>query len=121
MIKEIKQFTIDRRNWGMRALLNKNGTMCCLGHLAKACGLPDASLRTDDGDSLALPRSHFADAGYPAKFARNNFDVQHLAAEINDNDNMSRPEKEQRITTLFKAHGIKVKFVGKFRKGLRTV
>lgn len=61
------------------------------------------------------------DYGYPADFAWDRFDCGTIAAEINDSQTLSRPEKERRIKLLFKSRGIKVKFVGKYRPGPRTV
>lgn len=67
----ITELVIDRAKWGVGALLNRDGTMCCLGHLSVACGIPKSSLMyTDVGYTgpIALPHEGWTEL---PDFARN--------------------------------------------------
>lgn len=115
MSKNIKKLVIDRALWGSASLLRRDGRMCCLGHLGKACGVPDeAMFNVGTPDGLLKIESN----KYPRKFDNtrwanyNDFGVVDIATEINDS-NKSLKEKEYRLKILFKAHGINLSFKGK--------
>lgn len=110
---EIKNMTIDRADWGKGSLLKANGQMCCLGHLGAACGVSFQSLLPNGFPHHIDNNERFK---YPKKFAKNRWNVNNLAADINDCHTMKIAEKESRIRLLFAGHGIKVKFVGDRRK-----
>lgn len=117
---EIKRLVIPREKWGSGAMLiskpypdEDDGKMCCLGHLAKACGSPDRDLR-----NYGMPTTS-VEARYPKAFKTSHpatdWGAQHLAAEINDSKTMSGPEKERKLKILFGSRGIKLEFAGKGR------
>lgn len=115
----IKSFEIPRDKWGTGRLLNNDGTMCCLGHLGRACGITDPALRSEG----AYPNRNWTKFGYPKKFTTEDgtADAMTLAAGVNDDMRLSRPEKERQIKVLFASRGIKVTFTGSYPAGKRKV
>lgn len=120
----IKKLSIDRALWGQGALLNEDGTMCCLGHLGKACGLTDRQLAKRDKDyflSIGMPNetSQKAKRLYP-KWALEDTGVgadpsdAEQAAIINDGI-LSPAMKEAKLKAIFKRNGIALTFKGKFK------
>ena len=130
----LKELTIDRSKWannstkealGNSELLNEEGNMCCLGFYAKACGFTDASIqgvavpsrlsRNTKETVPGLTNSVYTDSdGFSRARAT---DLSDEAISINDStyDTNSR---ERALKALFKAHGTKVKFVGRYPKGI---
>lgn len=104
----IKKLTIPREKWGKGSLLLPDGKMCCLGHLGKACGYTDDQLR---GNGMPGEVSNWG-YKYPNAF-KDMYGADEIAAQINDADNMSGPEKERQLKILFKSRGIKLNFTGK--------
>jgi len=116
----IKAFSIDRKLWGKGALLNDDGTMCCLGHLGRACGIGNKELK----DAFSSGYEEWTNRGYPFEFCadeRNPRVATELAIMINDSDLMARPEKERRLKVLFRSRGIRLTFRGKYPPGPRKV
>lgn len=124
---EIKKLVIAREKWGRNALLigrlrddsgNDEGKMCCLGHLAKACGSSDNDLL-----DLGMPSTNIA-ARYPKAIRgygsrdeghENDWGFCTFASEINDSDHLSGADKERRLKVLFRSRGIRLSFTGKGR------
>jgi hypothetical protein len=129
----MRDFVIDRSKWrcggdtndnataglGETALLNNEGFMCCLGHIAR---------------QLKWPKDLLLDEGYPAcaasqlggkkvnksilisKDVDGEYDDSEFttgAVKINDDGKTSVKEKEKLIKALGKKHGLNIKFVGK--------
>src|ERR1700722_8373439 len=101
------QFTVDRKMWNrapsetphkISALLLNDGSRCCLGHLAKACGVPDKLML-----NVAMPYTLLdLDATEHAKLPKE-LDVftANVLANINDNSGIDDDERERRITEKF--------------------
>lgn len=115
-MKIIKQFTIDRKKWArgrekVNKLLKNDGTMCCLGFYAKACGLNDEQiLHTGAPHQLLVP--------LPRQMAwlvdEANCDATTDASDlIFANDSMLRDgPRERKIIKIFAQKGIEVTFKG---------
>ena len=109
----ITELVIDRARWGTTALLNTDGTMCCLGFLSRACGVPYEQML-----NVSFPRYGWANEfGVNIEFvAELTADrVHRLAAEINDNTNYSKEQKETMLIDLFAKNGITLSFTGEHR------
>lgn len=109
----ITELTIDRARWGTSALLNKDGTMCCLGFLSKACGVPDEWML-----NVSFPRRGWAsEFDVNIEFVR--LDVYARspadAAKINDSNEYSKEQKETMLIDLFARNGITLSFIGEHR------
>ena len=128
---DVKSFTINRKYWARgngtdvsNHLLNRNGTRCCLGFYAQACGIPDKELRgvglvSDVVRSSTVEwNTRLADDSKLLAFAQDKPTTQAL---VDTNDSYigeyrsspaSEEEREKKIANLFKRFGITVKFVG---------
>lgn len=116
MSKKVTEFVVDRAKWktedlpnalfGNTALRNRQGMQCCLGFLARTCGY-----KVKDIISVGLP--YMIDD--TSKFAACGIDPRAIdgAAEINDDNTLSRKEREARLKVFFAKRGIKIKFVGR--------
>lgn len=115
------KLVIDRSKWGCGALLNKDGTMCCLGFLSKACGYNELRLPAPDWyDSPTSSALGFPDPDWvnvPAPFIVLEKDttgkaVWRTAAKINDDVKITWASKESLLITLFAKHGVELSFEG---------
>ena len=111
-IRPVKSFVIDEGKWSCardsrsdQTLLSKNGSKCCLGFLALACGATTKEI-ADEGDLSRLGLSNFGLNGR----------VHDRAIAINDDWEMPFETKKEKLTELFKKRGIVVKFVDR-KKG----
>lgn len=129
----ITKLVIDRAKWGVGCLLRgpnnllnhdpagwgplrEPGKMCCLGFLAKACGIPDEKLV-----DLGFPEASWS--AVPVPFRKlNDYDTviaqQHpmyKATTINDSE-YPQEEKEKMLTELFAKEGIELSFEGVARE-----
>jgi hypothetical protein len=104
----VTEFTIDRAKWGKHMLLDENGKMCCLGFLSLACGVPSDELLFTTHPEHKWPVNN--------EFKRDEFghstELGRILAGINDGNNYSLSDKEDRITNIFADNGIKVTFIG---------
>ena len=122
------KFRINRKTWarGLNtfntgSLQNSDGTKCCLGFYAKACGVPTAELRAcgylnaigfeRTMNKKPIPEGLFRfirkrDPGTGKK-------VEEKAVSINDSTLLTEPEREQMLTKLFKSVGVEVEFYGR--------
>ena len=110
-----KEFTIVRSKWahggtqnerilGPTNLLNDKGNMCCLGFYAEACGAPKTYLR-----GRAYPGSEIP--------LMQTIGLCGDAIRVNDRGGDNKAiEKELKV--IFKSRGVKVKFVGRYLKGV---
>lgn len=104
----VTELIIDRTRWGQAALLNNDGTMCCLGFLSKACGVSDDLLV-----GVAYPQLAWINRfGVNKEFAG----AVALAASINDSSQYTKEEKEIILIQLFKDNGIALTFTGNHRE-----
>jgi hypothetical protein len=113
----IKELIIDRARWGQSALLNKDGTMCCLGFLSKACGVHDEVML-----DVALPRFDWIkeyninkEFGIGTALAIDRASAAGAAAKINDDNSISKSEKETKLIELFAKNNINLSFIGEHR------
>lgn len=103
----IKTLTIYRNFWGMHNLLSDTGNrMCCLGHLGLACGIPKEKMRSVGSPSSLEDKFN---AKYPKQFTETFFDQ---AVVINDQEDLTTKEKEEKLRILFKRYGVQLRFTG---------
>jgi hypothetical protein len=114
MKKEVKEFTINRSRWhtgegtkGWKSALFVPETkrMCCLGFYGKCLG------RTQKDMSKKLWLQDTTTYEYSVGVL--DYDTQTDLANVNDDEDMTLPQKEKEIKAIFAKKGIKVKFVGK--------
>lgn len=127
-LKAVKEFAIDRSKWHTGdARNNRRGDaiidsalyvqttkrMCCLGFFGAACGLSKTKM-TGHGYLTDLNGYDF-ETNQIEEFFEDRLPhyLQKNLARINDDDDMTLPEKEKNIKDIFSKRGIKVKFVGK--------
>lgn len=100
------------------ALLRRDGTMCCLGFLARDCGIPETSIRF-------VPSPKFTDAEYDNRWPQGTFDMvksttrknsQLIAQMISVNDDVSllNEEREGRLRELFLRLDYEVEFINNY-------
>lgn len=117
----LTEFSIDRAKWGSGALL-RDGRMCCLGFMSKACGVPDDMLegRLFPGYKWPVPEAFKPSAPRPTDVP--NTDRARGAAvdasNINDDKGIDWPDKEVQLIKLFKEHGITLSFYGEHQPPL---
>ncbi len=124
MSKDIKEFKINRKNWGSSArFLRLNDSMlkesysgkkCCLGFLATACGIPVKAI-TDIcflSSSLISEENTRKIPDFIFDRFDDKFTVEKKLADINDDIELTRKEKEEQITKIFADNGVKVTFTG---------
>lgn len=133
-MKTKMSFQINRKRWvrgcgievmdkyGSTSLLNENGNMCCLGFLAKKCGLKNEDIMGID-DPLGLVNSYednnnilekIKDTPYIYlldKDLNEHSEIGVKLMQINDRQKDSET-REQDLADAFKTIGIQVKFVG---------
>lgn len=110
----LTKLTIPRKLWGRHALLNLDGTMCCLGHASVACGVPKEKLR-NEGSPLGMPLLVWThDYNVPAWITHEDNGARRCAAGINDraDEESSDADREAELITLFKNKGIELVFTG---------
>lgn len=143
--KDIKSFTISRSIWargsintenGKNALLNSNGSMCCLGFYTKKCGFLDNEILNIGTPSVlynnfAITKGRAWLANYEQKpiydiswktkllFNKNltfskkgdDSDITDLLTDYNDRIDFSEEDREKIIKKYFAKIGVKVRFV----------
>lgn len=113
-IKRAKKFTIDRSKWYRgkgdcnSKLLRKDGSMCCVGFYAKACGLSDEDI---------IDKPTINDVYVIEEHEENRIEVSDPVINIiyntNDNVNISEADREKGIYEQFIEMGVQVDFVDK--------
>lgn len=110
------KFTVERATWmrgaGTSTLLSTGGCRCCLGFVAKQCGISDAYLlRKATPPSLSkenrklLPQWLFTeDSFFSSEDGLN-------AMEINDSYVYSDAEREEKLKEIFTKHGDEIEFI----------
>lgn len=118
------KFTVDRSKWrfgggkhfdtkGETQLLNNRGYMCCLGFCMKQLGLDDNLIRDKAAPAnVMLKHNDFVSCGPYGTIKNSSLSME--AMRINDNDNISGPERERRLIELFSEHGHEIEFVGEY-------
>lgn len=111
----ITEFVINRAEWRRgkltlasgNSLLNDDGTRCCLGILARACGIPDKCLL-----HVEFPTEVYrSERGKFPDFLLANF-VERGIARINDSGALDESSLEEQLAAKFAEHGITVRFEG---------
>jgi hypothetical protein len=100
----------DKTGQGSAALLNREGYMCCLGFRCHQLGIPKKDLlgcEFPESTGWQVIPDLLTTKGSNTVFTEE-------AAEINDNTEMSRTQREQRIKEHFAKKKIKVVFTGKY-------
>lgn len=110
----LPRLIIPRRLWGLNSLLNPDGTMCCLGHAAKACGVPDNRLL-----GVGLPERDLDVPAWMLPRYNGNSDIvgtsaRGRASTINDDQVMPVDRKEEALIKLFGSMGTELTFVGDY-------
>lgn len=119
------KYTIDRTKWlrgegsMVSDLLREDGKMCCLGQIAKQCGLKPKELR-NTASPMSLdqkPAEKFRKAlpwllkvdKVDAEFE--NTHICGVAMEVNDREKLSDAKREARLTAIFAKRGIELEFI----------
>lgn len=123
MARVSKTVTINRRTWGKRKLRRENGQQCCLGFVARHCGVSIAVL---DG-MMPWSRRPNSITDLPHAEQTKVFGVFPLLKTyendlIDVNDEViepgsgvtSRPDRELQIARLGKLAGVRFQFAGKY-------
>lgn len=118
-MSEPKKFTIERSTWragkygdyqvgaGRTELLNDQGYMCCLGQVLLQSGLAEHQIKNKE-TPYGTRIENFLCTGI------NNTRLAIDAMEINDDKNLTTPQREQRLIELFKQHGYTLEFIGTY-------
>ncbi len=110
----LTEFTVDRSRWlrgegtnASRLQREADGKRCCLGFMCFAAGVPEKSII-----NVGLPSrlSYSELLLLPDTLRSSGSNVQQIVTN-NDQQNMSGPAREAKLTELFQAAGIKVTFV----------
>lgn len=131
-LKPNHSFTIDRARWlNGRTMYGENSyllrvsdrLMCCLGFMAESCGVNTGSMEdvetvsciANDLDTRLPNELQFlvTTGGEPGYAWRDS----HAAIElmkVNDDANLTPEEREERLISIFRSHGVEVRFVGSY-------
>lgn len=116
------KFTVDRATWArgdanFSRLLTYAGNRCCLGFMAKQCGVPDSvilDVRSPSGldasDQQLLPK-WLLDVDAERAQAGNSPNC-YLAMEANDHNQLSDQEREKKLKEIFAQNGDEIEFIG---------
>lgn len=110
----ITKLVIDRQLWGKDALLNPDGTMCCLGFASLACGVPLNHLTTPYDGTIGYPLNNWVNVN---KWMRDPYlaaEAARHATSINDGDDILSV-KEEKLIKLFADNGVELSFTGEPR------
>lgn len=132
----LTEVEIDRAKWLTGEALSEGavldsglrdrqtGMQCCLGFVCRAVGFSQKAI-TDQGmpyelDSTVRGKSRLIKAGLATDMSDDPWGddplahVATVAANINDNDGLTRRERESKVKAQLKELGFKAKFVGKY-------
>jgi|SRR5271166_5037922 len=106
----MKTIIITRKYWGQNQLRSPNGTKCCLGFACEAYGVPAEKTLDETYPWCLEPKLQ---KKLP-KWLRSGVDDEavRLAAAINDDYQMKREAKEEKLKELFLKHKIRLIFRG---------
>lgn len=127
-MKDIKKFSINRKTWLRYRkdldkmyypfLLNRHGMQCCLGQVARQCGITDDYLM-----NIGPPSEAICDDGYDNQFffmfmtkdeagdLENNDNIFAVnCMKINDDRDTDDAEKERRLIEEFGSRGYELSF-----------
>lgn len=119
--------TVNERGLGDTFLLNDEGYMCCLGHVALQCGLlrEEISGHSDYGDfisdsaekdSLSKLTTCLLAHGEDQDTKSLLDELQVTAIAINDDPKLSEEEREAELIEHFAKHGHTMRFEGEYVK-----
>ena len=121
---DVKKFKVKRSKWfrGQGSddsfLLNNEGQMCCLGFYSAACGIKKSYLKNEEapGEINSDIQNQWqtfllndSDIDTEEQYKIDSWACTQLM-KINDDENMSDTEREEKLTKLFANDGIEVKF-----------
>jgi hypothetical protein len=111
--KKLIPLQIDRERWGTEALLNNNGTMCCLGFACKKLGVSAKEMLNQSMPAALEGRGR----SKVRMLLRNGVDkaTASKAAEINDEPSYTRSEKETKLKPVLAKLGFAVKFIERIK------
>lgn len=95
------------------ALLNREGSMCCLGQTLSQCGIEDKIL-LDKGEPYEVAYKTYKNTiFYKRDEAICNTYLSDTAMGINDAEDINTKQRERILKQLFKDNGHNIKFLGK--------
>ncbi len=107
----MKTFTVSRKRWHRgqgtsgSALRLEYGKQCCLGFLGQSCGI-----RAKDMLGISMP--YHLEEELHNKFPQlGNIYYWANFSQINDDDEITDKEREQKLKDLAKANGFRFRFV----------
>lgn len=116
--KPVLEFTIDRSKWRRtvtngppqeNALVNRDGTQCCLGFFVRACGIKKA-----EAVGVGFPSAVDLQAKKHPEVYEKVASMEDEFASLNDNKNaLTGKDLEKAIAHNFATCGAKVTFTGK--------
>lgn len=129
VLPELKKFTVRRSKWltpdkakdleiPSQLFHRDSGLMCCLGFALDACGIDPVKmayvawpgdLRYLDVMQTDLIREN--NNSSDGMYAECNSELSDEASEINDDDEISNADREQKLIGLFSKKGIELTFV----------
>lgn len=113
-----KKLVINRSTWsrggtgGESSLLNNIGNQCCLGFLASSCGYTADEIRNRLTPYTVEARELWPQGIIKSTPHISNSPWTQLAMLINDNDKLSRSNREEMLQHLFEIIDIEVEFTG---------
>ncbi len=114
---------IDRKKWvrctgedvmgryGFSNLLNKRGSMCCLGFACLKVGLTKEVIRGHSSPNTNTIRNLLNSKTTKLSELLKSIDVTNQLIEINDNFKTDDAYKEKEIKRIFRENGLRVRFI----------
>lgn len=115
---------------GETLLLNQHGYRCCLGFVCSQLGVADTDLKFVAGPVALAERGRFDSKNLPDDLRQQvieqlryrqglqtrsmTSDLTRAAVAINDNGDISRDERERKLTDLFATYGHELVFEGEY-------
>lgn len=106
------KFIVSRKKWyrgqgkAGSMLRRPDGQMCCLGHCALQCGIPEEKIQ-----NVGAPASLCGlEKSMPDWMSRSGEVNGDGAMDINDMENITEREREKRLRAFFKQHGDQIVF-----------
>lgn len=120
VLGDVKSFVVDCKTWyrgrgsNSSCMLNTNGKSCCLGFYARQCGVENKLMRKKATPLDVVRNTRDIQVQWDTKLIKHNKNsiTCERLMETNDSRDLTEPEREKKLTALFKKNGIKVKFVG---------
>ncbi len=110
------KFVVDRRTWyrgfgrDESMLLREDGKRCCIGFVAKQCGVADAYIENIGAISVLNPEDRAKFPIWMKTTSKMQNGTLQEAYIINDDKYMDDVEREQRLKALFAKYGDEIVF-----------